>query len=145
MMDLVKWDDSMSVGSDVFDGHHKIIIDCLNDLIPLLDKSDCHDEMMRVLAKLEQFVLVHFGEEERAMRKGGYPDWRAHKEMHDQMYDVVFNLKADAEKGRALAAGYLHEMLYTWLVKHILGEDKKYEAYIVNADLTTALPDDGSH
>ena len=143
-MDLIKWDSSMSVGSEVFDGHHKIIIDCLNGLHPLLDKSECREELLTILTKLEEFVLVHFGEEERALKQANFPDWRAHKEMHDQMYDLVFKLKSDIEKGRSLEAAYLHEILYSWLVKHILGEDKKYEPYLVNAPLhlTTALSED---
>ena len=143
-MDLIQWDSTMSVGSEVFDGHHKIIIDCLNSLPPLIGKDDCAEELLEVLSKLEQFVLVHFGEEERAMRQGQYPDWQAHKEMHNQMYDLVFKLKSDIEKGRSLEAAYLHEILYSWLVKHILGEDKKYGPYLSDAPLhlTTALSND---
>lgn len=129
-MDLVQWDASMSVGSDLFDGHHKIIIDCLNDLHPLLGKKNCNAEIAPILDRLEQFVLVHFGEEERTLRQIGYPDWRAHKDQHDQMYDLVFKFKSDVESGRSLEAAYLHEILYTWLIKHILGDDKKYTAYL---------------
>ena len=129
-MDLVQWNSGMSVGSDVFDGHHKIIIDCLNSLIPLLGRTDCTPEITEVLARLEEFILLHFSEEERAFRQGGYPDWRVHKEQHDQMYDLVYKLKADVENGRSLEAAYLHEILYSWLIKHILGDDKKYEPYL---------------
>lgn len=131
-MELVKWDDSMSVGSDVFDEHHKILIDCLNDLHPLLGKTDCDDKIASVLGRLEEFVLLHFGEEERMLRQVGYPDWRAHKDQHDQMYDLVFKLKSDVESGRSLEAAYLHEMLYAWLIKHILGDDRKYMDYLEN-------------
>ena len=141
-MDLVKWDDTMSVGSDVFDGHHKIIIDCLNDLVPLLGRNDCPEELLSVLERLENFVLVHFGEEERAMKLHDFPDWRQHKELHDRMYDMVFNMKADAEKGRSLEAGYLHEVLYSWLLQHILGEDKRYRPYLQDATITSALSTD---
>ncbi|HIJ39347.1 MAG TPA: hemerythrin family protein [Rhodospirillaceae bacterium] len=129
-MDFVEWDESMSVGSDVFDGHHKIIIECLNALIPLMGKSECSAEIIEVMSRLEEFVLLHFSEEERALRLCGYPDWRAHKELHDQMNDLVFKLKSDVEHGRALEAAYLHEILYSWLMKHILGDDKKYEPYL---------------
>jgi len=129
-MDLVKWDSTMSVGSDEFDNQHKIIIDCLNRLHPLLGKSDCRAEILEVLATLEEFVLLHFGEEERTLRQVGYPDWRIHKDQHDQMFDLVFNLKTDVESGRTLEATYLHEILYSWLIKHILGDDKKYVPYL---------------
>jgi len=122
----------MSVGSELFDGHHKIIIDCLNALHPLLGKPDAKDELIAVLARLEEFVLLHFGEEERTLRLANYPDWRAHKEQHDQMYDVVFALKSEVENGQTLEAAYLHEIIYGWLVNHILKEDKKYQPYLTN-------------
>jgi hemerythrin-like metal-binding protein len=132
-VELIKWDQSMSVGSDVFDGHHKIIIDCLNGLHPLLGKSGAKEELLAILSRFEEFVLIHFGEEERALRQANYPDWRSHKDQHDQMYDVVFNLKAGVEKGQNLEAAYLHEIIYNWLVKHILVEDKKYETFLAQA------------
>lgn len=133
-MDLVKWDDSMSVGSELFDGHHKILIDCLNDLQPLLGKTGCDEKIATVMGRLEEFVLLHFGEEERMLRQVGFPDWRAHKDQHDQMYDLVFKLKSDLENGRALEAAYLHEILYSWLIKHIMGDDRQYMNYLARQD-----------
>ena len=57
---------------------------------------------------------------------GEYPDWRAHKQLHDQMYEVVFSLKSDLERGEKLDARRLFELIQDWLVTHILGEDRKY-------------------
>jgi hemerythrin-like metal-binding protein len=131
-MQFIEWTERMSVGSNVLDGHHKMIIDCLNQLHPLIDATDRDAEVHAVLARLEDFVLVHFSEEEQCMRKAGYPDWRAHKEQHDKMYDVVFGMKSDLEHGRALNAKQLFDIIYKWLIEHILGEDKKYESYIKN-------------
>ena len=67
------------------------------------------------------------------------------RELHTALRSaMVFNMKADVENGRSLEAAYLLEILYSWLVKHILGEDKKYEPYLPNAPahLTTALTED---
>lgn len=132
MMQFIEWTEKLSVGSDVLDGHHKMIIDCLNQLHPLIDAKGRDAEVNAVLAKLEDFVLVHFSEEEQCMRKAGYPDWRAHKEQHDKMYDVVFGMKSDVEHGRSLDAKNLFNIIYNWLLRHIMGEDKKYEKYLKN-------------
>ena len=131
-MQFIEWTEKLSVGSDVLDGHHKMIIDCLNQLHPLIDAKGRDEEVNAVLAKLEDFVLVHFSEEEQCMRKAGYPDWRAHKEQHDKMYDVVFGMKSDVEHGRSLDAKNLFNIIYNWLLQHIMGEDKKYEKYLKN-------------
>jgi hemerythrin len=131
-MTFIEWTDSMSVGSPVLDGHHQMIIDCLNRLHPLIGAENRAepDRMRAILDTLEDFVLVHFSEEERAMRQAGYPDWRDHKDQHDRMYDMVFAMKSDVEHGRDLDAAQLFDILNTWLVGHILGEDRKYMPYL---------------
>lgn len=128
-MKFIEWKSEMSVGSEKLDGHHQMIIDCLNQLHPLLEGKGNSDEVVAVLAKLEDFILVHFSEEEQAMKRAGYPDWKAHRDLHDQMYDVVYNLKADVEHGRDLDAKKLFDLIYDWLVRHIMGEDRKYMPY----------------
>lgn len=129
-MQVVEWTTGMSVGSDILDGHHRMIIDALNRLGPLIGQDGRADEIKEVLATLEEFVLVHFSEEEQQMRAAGYPDWRQHKELHDRMYDVVFALKSDIEHGRVPEAAKLQSLLNDWLVSHILGEDRKYMPFL---------------
>lgn len=130
MVSFIQWSAEMSVGSPELDGHHRMIIDCLNSLHPLLGATGRETEVAEVLGRLEEFVLLHFSEEEQVMRKAGYPDWRSHKAQHDAMFDVVFNLKSDVEHGRTLDAQHLFDLVYDWLLKHILGEDRKYQPYL---------------
>jgi hemerythrin-like metal-binding protein len=131
-MKFIEWSSDISVGSERLDEHHKIIIDCLNQLHPLIGAAGRDDEVRAVLDKLEDFVLIHFSEEEQCMKKAGYPDWVAHKEQHDKMYDIVFNMKSDVEHGRALNGQHLFETIYKWLLEHIMGEDRKYMSYLAN-------------
>lgn len=132
MMQFIEWTERMSVGSEILDGHHKMIIDCLNRLHPLIGASGREAEVHAVLAKLEDFVLIHFSEEELCMKKAGYSDWQAHKEQHDKMYDIVFGMKSDVEHGREVDAKKLFDIIYNWLLVHIMREDKKYEKYLIN-------------
>ena len=129
-MKFIEWKTEMSVGSDKLDGHHQMIIDCLNELHPLLDGKGGEAEVNAVLAKLEEFILLHFSEEEQAMKRAGYPDWKAHRDLHDKMYDVVYQLKSDVEHGRAVDAKQLFDLIYNWLIEHIMGTDKKYVSYL---------------
>ncbi len=131
-MTVIGWSPEMSVGSEVLDGHHRMILDCLARLEPLLGSHHDQAELLSVLGTLEDFILVHFSEEEQAMKRAGYPDWRAHKELHDKMYDVVFDLKSDVERGKELDAQALFDLIYGWLIKHIMGEDRKYMPYLEN-------------
>ena len=131
-MNAIQWTNDMSVGREDFDGHHRMIIDALNRLYPLIGVADRDAELRVVLETLEEFVLLHFAEEEKAMKQAGYPDWPAHKAQHDGMYDLVFKMKAGFDHGRLPDAENIHALLYDWLVKHILGEDRKYIPYLQN-------------
>ena len=135
-MSFIQWTDEMSVSSSDLDGHHRMIIDCLNRLHPLLETGASDGEVAEVMASLEDFVLVHFAEEERVMKQAGYPDWRAHKDLHDKMYDVVFELKSGIQRGKSLNARQLFELLNDWLITHILGEDRKYVPYLMREDVS---------
>jgi hemerythrin-like metal-binding protein len=132
MSQFITWTQDMSVGSDLLDDHHKIIVDCLNALQPVIGQSGHEAEVREVVDRLEHFVLVHFSEEERAMIEAGYPDWKGHKALHDRMYDVIFDIKADIGRGRLVDAAELFGMINDWLVQHILGEDRKYMPYLQN-------------
>ncbi len=127
---FVVWSEAMSVGRASLDERHKMIIDGLNRLHPLLGLPGRDAEVHAVIETLEDFVLVHFSEEEQLLREVGYPEWRQHKEMHDAMYELVFKMKADVEHGRTPDAQLLFAILNDWLVGHILGEDRKYMPYL---------------
>lgn len=133
-MELIQWTEEMSVGSPVLDGHHQMLIDCLNRLQPLLDGDGNDQRIGAVMASLEDFVLVHFSEEEQEMKLAGYPDWRQHKDLHDRMYDLVFSMKSDIERGKMPDARHLYGILHDWLISHILGEDRKYVPYTSKHD-----------
>jgi len=129
-MKFIEWNPSMSVGSGVLDGHHQMLLECLNRLHPLIGADGKDTEIHQVIDTLEDFILVHFSEEEQTMIRVGYPDWKAHKVLHDKLYDAVFDLKSDVDHARPIDAGRLFEFIYDWLIKHILGDDAKYAPYL---------------
>ena len=132
IMKFYTWTKDLSVGSDALDGHHKMLIDCLNQIHPLIGQSGVDEQIGAVMRRLEEFVLLHFSEEEQFMRNVGYPDWREHKAQHDKMYDVVFDLKSDIEQQREVDARRLFNIIYDWLRTHIMVEDKKYADYLAH-------------
>lgn len=144
-LDKIAWTQDMSVGSEELDEHHRMLIDCLNKLGQLLEGSASRDEVAAVVSALEEFVLVHFSAEEQAMRAAGFPGWREHKEQHDRMYDSVYSLKSDIEHGRDVDVLHLHGVLYEWLMKHILGEDRNYMPFLEHPNQATASVWRGDH
>jgi len=82
-----------------------------------------------VLDILTGYARDHFKEEEKLMKKWGFPDFEHHRAQHHKFLDQVL------EMGR----GHHHDMtrvgtdcttfLRDWIISHILTEDKKYGAF----------------
>lgn len=68
----ISWDESLRVGIDVIDEHHRYLFDLVNDLIDVVANKLGARELGRVLKALGQYVLVHFRAEESMMEQYGY-------------------------------------------------------------------------
>ena len=72
-MAKIEWDDSLSVGVDLIDEQHKMLIQKLRDLS---DAFEIGREMNRIMQTLEfmvDYTDFHFSAEEETMTKYDYP------------------------------------------------------------------------
>jgi hemerythrin-like metal-binding protein len=130
---VVQWSDSYSLGLPEIDDQHKTLIDLMNDLWAAIAANAPIEDNQKILLRLEQYTVAHFGAEETMMRTMGYPDFEAHRAAHQ---GFVKRLQAEGErlqKGERLNLDILH-FLRDWLVNHILVSDKAYAAYLAAAN-----------
>ena len=59
-----------------------------------------------------------------------YPELHNHKPFHDRFVKKIAQFRKDVAEGRATVSMDLMNFLKEWLVGHIMGEDKKYGAFI---------------
>lgn len=127
--DSVPWQDRFGVGNAVIDADHKRLFELFNEFVGAVNADSADSDIQGVLAELLDYTDTHFDREEGLMRAHGYPDYAAHKAMHDafvrQLHDVNSALDAGGEKG-AFVLGFLGK----WLTGHILGVDKTLGAYL---------------
>ena len=123
----IVWDDSISVGIDIIDEHHRYLFDLTNDLYTAVKERRGVREVGQVLRALERYTHVHFREEERMMRHHGYSDLERHMRLHagfcSKLREFWWEFKANP-----LTMGF--EMIYflrDWLVVHIQKEDSKLD------------------
>lgn len=127
-MSIIAWTEDMSVGVDNLDGHHKRLIDLVNQLGMAVDAGTALEVTGMVLGELVRYVFYHFGEEERLMAAAGYDDLSAHRQSHRIMADHVRQLERAYDRDPAgVAAAELHQFLADWLVHHIRSEDARYK------------------
>ncbi len=111
------------------------------DLLAMVESlKNSPDTGVEILDKLTDYVTYHFSMEERYMRATNFPDSDAHIRAHRNFEDKVKIMKSSphiVEHGlrnnsfRNEIIGFLND----WLVKHVLGLDKKLEQHILNSDI----------
>lgn len=129
MEELIKWHEHFSVGSSVIDGQHKMLIKNINQLYTAFKKKDM-DALGNILVELKQYIIFHFGTEERMFKEKNYPYAEEHIIEHQLFIDKIDDFEKKY-KARKITLGFeMMSFLRQWLTSHILENDKKYSPYL---------------
>jgi len=129
MPDLV-WDDSMSVGVDVFDNDHRVMMGLINQLDAMVIAGLDASALEPVFAVLMDYVEGHFRREEALMEKFAYTDFATHRTTHDRLRAGVETLHQQfVENSNPELVRDLVSFLGTWWQSHILGEDMAFKPF----------------
>jgi hemerythrin len=133
---VVHWHPSLSSGNAEIDGQHQEIFRRLNELVAALEQGR-RDEIPRLFAFLEEYVVAHFGAEERAMQESGFPGANVHGAAHRRfvrdyadlcrLYEATGPSFAIAVKTATWVQG--------WLKSHIFGADRSLARHLREAPL----------
>lgn len=129
-MSLMQWQDRLSVHNDMIDGDHKHLIDLINNLHDAVTEGHGADKVGETLDELVIYTATHFKREEEAMQRTGYPDYEAHKRMHDDLVGKVLDYQKKHRAGDAGAPDQVLRFLKQWLTNHIMQIDTKLGAYL---------------
>ena len=128
-MSLFEWNDTMSVGIDVIDKDHRLLVDLLNLLDDAVADGQGKETTGSVLNSLSDYTEYHFNREEVMLKACNYPDLERHIKAHDSLKARVNEVRRDYEQGdTADIDHYVLEFLKDWLQAHIIGRDKLYQA-----------------
>jgi len=131
------WCDDYRVKVHKMDEQHRGLFATVNGLYRLLLGHGDMDRIDRTFSELIRQTIMHFKTEEEFMCTCEYPDYRHHKEMHDELLSQVENLQAAERELRSRNIRQQWEerletadFLSAWLVEHIVNEDKKLGAFL---------------
>ncbi len=124
-MNLMQWDDSLSVNIDKIDEQHKKLLGMINEFDDNL-RAGNKRAVSSVLEGLSDYTVQHFALEEQYFDDFAYPDAGAHKKEHAYFVGKVNDIKRRYENGEMALSLELAFFLKKWLVGHIKGTDKKY-------------------
>ena len=129
-MAFVQWDQKLSVGIMQIDQQHQKLVGMVNEMYQAMAEGKGNDALDKVLKELVAYTRTHFATEEKLMQANGYPDFAGHKAQHDQLTKQVMELQADFKAGKVALSTKVATFLKDWLVKHIMGSDKKYAPFL---------------
>ncbi len=115
------------------DRQHRDVMKNITGLLKTIESGDGRGEMLQLLAFLDEYVVVHFHEEEKVMNICHYPPDLAHDHMHDHtafiivlsQYRVELELDNSLEQIKIICLS-----LRDWLEEHMLRMDKKLGAFL---------------
>jgi hemerythrin-like metal-binding protein len=128
-MNRIVWNDAFNVGIKQFDEEHKQIIHLINNLQEGIEKKESIAVTGNVLGAMIEYAVNHFAHEEELMKEHGYPDFDSHRNVHDDFFVKVNELRGRFKIEGEPCADELMGFLEEWLIHHILNIDRKYGAF----------------
>jgi len=131
MMDF-SWNESLQIGVDKLDDQHKEIFTRIDALFDAVRKGTGQQEVENTIAFLDEYVSMHFSEEEVFMKGIAFPDYEAHIAVHDIFRKEFEAFKVElADKGMGDdLVSVIKKKVFDWLWNHIAKMDKKIGDYI---------------
>ena len=127
---VLEWDSSFATNISQFDQQHRKLFDMVNELHDAMQQKRSKEAIGSILGRLIEYTASHFGAEEDAFRKSGYPEEARHKQEHAELVGQVLDLQRKFSAGETLLTQSVIEFLQDWLINHIKGVDKKYGPHL---------------
>lgn len=126
------WRPDLSVGFDEIDSQHKELFARVNKLLEAASQGKGKEEVGKTIEYLGQYVVSHFGMEERHMTRGQYPELPSHKAQHVQFTSDFSALKKkfEAEGPSSQLTILIQRQVCDWLINHIGKTDKALGAFL---------------
>ncbi len=128
--DLMSWGAGLSVNIKQIDDQHKKLIGMINELHKAMKLKKSNSAMGSILDRLADYTVTHFATEEKLFAQYGYPEEKAHVELHRKLVAQVVDIQKKFKAGNAMISMELMSFLKDWLVNHIQGTDKKYSSFL---------------
>lgn len=133
--ELIKWNDNYSVKVDRFDEEHKKLIKIINKLNSAMLEGRGKKILTEIVEELIEYTATHFKNEEDYFKKYNYPEYQEHKKIHDNLIEKVLKIQEKIEEGNETISIEVIDFLKDWLIKHIMGIDKKYSNFFKSKNI----------
>ena len=121
----IEWDDSFSVGINLIDEQHQMLIERTNAIAEAVEMKRGLEKILQTLSFMIEYTEFHFSAEEKVMIENGYPKVAEHQMLHEDFKTRLNQMVDDFEEEGATSelSEEITSYLTNWLVNHIKGID----------------------
>jgi len=131
-MAYLNWSADLETGIDIIDQDHKVLVDLLNQVHDCLGDEEEAVTLGSVLNALVDYTEYHFAREERIMQAAVFPDFEAHRRLHQALVKRANEFRARHARAPSSVNGReVLEFLREWLINHILKQDFQFRSAVV--------------
>jgi len=130
-MNLITWNNSLSLKVKILDEHHRHLVSLLNKSYNAIQLNDKHIVAL-ILGELFDYAKYHFSTEEHLMSEYNFPSLLDHEKDHNHFFYQIDELQSRLQVGESLHTIQIVVFLKEWLTNHILVKDKALADYLVN-------------
>lgn len=122
------WKESYQLGIEKIDAQHKKLFEAVWELLREIEGENRPEIYKQIIQFLNEYVVVHFRDEEEYFKSTGYADQEGHKKQHMELTKQVEKYAVQLEEAEydLSVVKKFAGMLSAWLVYHVVGEDLKY-------------------
>ncbi len=126
-MPLITWADSLSVGHAALDEDHRRLVALVNDFFESWAADTDRSRAAALLNELIVYTDTHFLREERILEERDYPRLANQRLAHQELRAEVHLIRQKiGENDPTLSSKAIGRVLESWLIDHIIAEDKLY-------------------
>ena len=132
IMTEIQWDDSLTIGVELIDEQHKMLIQRIKDLSDAVASSRGSGQIGKTLGFMIDYTEFHFSAEEKHMTEMSYPGLDIQKQQHEEFKSSLQHMVTEFEEDGATAqlSKGVNTYLINWLVKHIKSSDSKFGEFL---------------
>lgn len=128
MLKEFDWTERYRLGIPEMDDQHFELVKRVNNLVIAFKSERSKQDIHEILSFLEEYVVIHFNDEEALMEKYGYADLDTHCDSHGQYMEMVGALVQDLNTQAVTPTLMVsvNRLLVEWLSTHIDKEDRAF-------------------
>ena len=132
----VQWDNGLLTGNALVDMQRQRIFSWCSELVIACEAGTDTEILWDTLEFLDNHTIRHFTDEEALMLECSYPNYKEHKQWHDDYRKTIEDFQQRfKENGPSDELSQdVNKSVARWLIQHVQNEDRKAAEYIRNAN-----------